>query len=194
MKIPKNLEEIHPPLADANRVANKVSARIMALKASTATIIERLHANHPEAGNVETNKARVLAGETPLPEVLPDHEQVNKNRSELSTLGNSMQISVGNVQREKGIASTKLGEAFASEHTAFVKEIASNLSTLHASHTAYVNFLDAFENTGASNTYLRPVWPNVGSPFDNSGAYHWTFKEMRENGHITMKDIPEAVR
>jgi hypothetical protein len=156
---------------------------------------ERLHTNSPKYGNVELNNARAIAGLTQLPEVLPDHEQITKDRVELNKLAVSMNIARGKVDLQKAIASTKLCEAVAPEHTALVKDMAAKLSALHASHTAYVNFLDALQNTGSANTYLRPVWPTtIGSPFDTTGSYHWTFKEMRENGHITMKEIPEAIR
>jgi hypothetical protein len=190
----KTLEEIHPPLAKSFAVANEINATIASLKASTAIAVQRINANRPELGNVDTNAARIIAGQPVLPETLPDYEQVNKNRVELSKLENARHVATASVQREKSAASIKLGTEVAPQHTALVKDMASKLSAFHASHRAYVNFLGTFENTGASNGALRPVWPNVGSPFDTSGLYHWTFKEMRENGHIAMKDIPEAVR
>jgi hypothetical protein len=195
MKLPKTLEETFQPLAEATDVVNKINTRTHVLRASVALRNERLHTNNPEQGNVDTNKARAIAGLTPLPEILPDHEQIIKDRVELNQLAASMNIARANVDRQKALASAKLCEALTPEHTALVKDMAAKLSALHASHIAYVNFLDALQNTGSSNTHLRPVWPTtIGSPFDTSGTYHWTFKEMRENGHITMKEIPEAIR
>jgi hypothetical protein len=191
MKLPKTLEEIHPPLADATDVINKINTRTHVLRASVALRTERLHTNSPEQGNVELNNARAIAGLTQLPEILPDHEQIVKDRAELNKLAASMNIARANVDRQKALASTKLCEAIAPEHTALVKDMAAKLAALHASHTAYVKFLDALQNTGSANTYLRPVWPTtIGSPFDTSGSYHWTFKEMRENGHITRRSTP----
>ena len=200
MKLPKplaqlKLSDIHQPLADETNNLNSIHARSFALKASAALVNERLQANNPEMGNQDLNKAREAAGLTPLPEVLPDHEQIKQDRAEITKLANAMHIGRAKVEREKSVASKILCEAVDDDHTALVKDMASKLSAFHASHAAYVKFLDAVEATGSSNTLLRPVWPSaIGSPFDTSGAYHWTFREMRENGHIAMRDVPEAVR
>jgi hypothetical protein len=194
MKLPKALDETHPPLAAANDTVNKINARTAALKASTAMAIQRIDANQPEKGNVEINAARAISGQPLLPEILPDYQQVDKNRIELSKLENARHMATANVQREKSAASNKLCAEVAPHHTALVKDMASALSAFQLSHTKYVDFLSALEDTGASNTSLNPVWPGVGHPRDTSGLYHWTFKEMRENGHISMNDIPKAVR
>jgi hypothetical protein len=194
MKLPKALDETHPPLAAANDAANEINATIASLKASTAIAVQRINANRPELGNVDTNAARAISGQPLLPEILSDYQLVDKNRIELSKLENARHMATANVQREKSAASIKLCAEVAPHHTALVKDMASALSAFQLSHTKYVDFLSGLEDTGASNTSLNPVWPGTGHPRDASGLYHWTFKEMRENGHITMKDIPESVR
>jgi hypothetical protein len=195
MKRPTTLEEVHPPYAAANAMVNKLNADITTLKSSTAEIVARLNANRPEFGNVEANQARVFAGQPPLPEILPDLEQVRKNRSDLTRLDSARHIAVAKASVEKEVASRKLCDTIRPEHTALVKDLANKLSAFHASNMRYIEFLDSVENTGSSNTSLSPVWPSgFGHPKDTSGAFHWTFKEMREQGHIGMKDIPEAVR
>jgi hypothetical protein len=195
MKIPTTLEEVHPPCAVANAMVNKLNADITALKSSTAEIVARLNENRPEFGNVEANRARVFAGQPPLPEILPDPEQVAKNRSDLTRLENARHIAVSKASAEKAVASRMFCDKVRPEHTALVKDLAAKLSAFHESYIKYIDFLDSVENTGSSNTSLMPVWPSgFGHPRDASGAFHWTFKEMRENGHIGMKDIPEAVR
>ena len=195
MKKPTSLEDVNPALAPAQADTNTASARITELRADTAIRVARVQAGRPEGGNQEENKRRHILGQTRLPEVLPDEEQINKNREQLTILIAAMPSLAGIVQREKDRASAQLCTQVAGEHTALVKDIASRLSALHASHVRYVEFLDSLENVGASTTSLRPIWPTaIGHPRDSSGMYHWTFKEARENGHIGMKEIPEAVR
>ena len=185
MKLPKTLEELHQPLSVANDELNNQSARVAALRSDTAIRVARIQSNRPEPGNQEENKLRDVLGQTRLPDVLSDVEQVTKNRIELTILTNGMPMRLSAVQREKDVASSKLCDLVASDHRELVKDVASSFSALHGSLTRYFDFLDAIENTGASTTALRPVFPTGFHPRDASGAIHWAIKEMRERPYRT---------
>lgn len=189
------LAEVHPPLTTAEAARNNVLARKQAKQTEAMTIAERIRNNVAEGGNVTANRLRVAMGDDPEPEVLPDAEQLNKVRSEINALTTVFPGVDGAYQREKSIASQKLCAAVAPDHTALVKDFASKLAALHASHIRYVGFLDAVESTQASLGSLRPVSPNaLGFPLDRSGAYYWAFAEFRENGHISINEIPREIR
>jgi hypothetical protein len=156
---------------------------------------ERIRTLKPHPGNAEINRVRALVGDQTLPEVLDDAALLGQLRRSIVEIDRAFPTIDGEYQRENAIASRKLCEAVAPEHTVRVKKIASDLAALHGSLTDYFDFLSAVENTGASTSALRPVFPNgIGHPRDASGPFHWFFKEMRENGHISMKEIPECVR
>lgn len=194
MNLP-TLTEVHPPLIAMEAARNNVLAKKQAQQTEAMTIAERIRNNSPEGGNATANRLRVLMGETPEPEVLPDPEQLNKLRSEIDALNRGFPGIDGAFQREKSIASQKLCAAVAPDHTALVKDLASKLAALHASHIRYVEFLDAVESTQASIGSLRPVSPHaLGHPRDKSGPYYYAFKEFIENGHIGINDVPRETR
>lgn len=190
----KSLEDLNPLLAPAITERDKESTIISALTADTMTRLARVRANRPDPGNRDENQRREVLGLGRLPDVLSDPEEIEKNRIELTIRRNKMPILCDAVQKQKDIASKLLCEEVAPDHTAHVKDVNKNLSGLHGSLTRYFDFLNNVENTGASTTALSPIFPTGLHPRDTSGIFHWTFKEMRENGHISMREIPEAVR
>ena len=193
-KLPDDFEETYPPVGVARADLNNQSARIATLQTENIQRGARIRSNNTRPGNRDENMQRAILGQQLLPEVLSDNEQFAKNEAELAILVRGLPGKVGNLQREKDVASKTLCAMVADDHKALVKDVAANLSAFHASLTTYFDFLDKVEATGASTTALRPIYPNGLHPRDTYGTLHWTFKEMRENGHITMSDIPEAVR
>ena len=119
MKIPA-LKDVHPPLGIAEAKRADGYARISALRTEAITIGKRIDDSAPLQGNADENKLRAAVGDKPLPEVLPDHEQLAKVRDEITVLANASQYLDGVYQREKAIASQKLCEAASGEHTAHV--------------------------------------------------------------------------
>ncbi|MDA9487944.1 hypothetical protein [Bradyrhizobium sp. CCBAU 11361] len=165
------------------------------MRSEAIVIGQRIRDGVPKSGNVEANSFRIMRGEKPEPEILSDPDRLDFLRRQINERVRLSAAFDGALQREKAVASNKLCEAVTPEHTALVSDFAAKLSALHAAHTKYVDFLDAVEASGASMSYLRPVWPAaIGHPRDASASYHWTYKEMREHGHITMNQIPEVVR
>jgi hypothetical protein len=193
MKKP-TLEEVHPPLADAENDLALANAKAGSLRAAIMTRSERVRSNKEMPGNQAINKIRTALGQDLLAEVLPDREQLAKDSRELAIINSGLHVKFGVVQRHREIASAKLCATVAPEYKALVKDVASKFSALHASLTKKYNFLDEVESTGASTTALNPISPNGLHPRDTSGVFHWVFKEMREHGHISMQDIPEIVR
>ncbi|MFC7700916.1 hypothetical protein ACFQX9_30070 [Bradyrhizobium sp. GCM10028915] len=194
MKLP-DLNSLHPPQAVAQADHARNYAEIAAMRSEAIVISQRIRDGVAQSGNVEQNRFRVMRGEAPETEVLADPERLANLRAQIEARVKASAAFDGALQREKAIASKKLCEALAPEHSELVVDIATKLTALHKAHTAYVDFLDAVEATGASTSYLRPIWPTaLGHPKDASATYHWAFKEMREHGHITMNQIPEAVR
>jgi hypothetical protein len=188
--LPKTLEEFDPSLAVAYSELNNQSARAATLRPDIISRKQRISSNNIQMGNQAENNQRAILGQPPVPEALSDYQQLEKDEQELTALTKSMQSKVGLVQRQKDIASAKLCAMVAPEYTVFVKDVASKMSALHASLTKKYNFLDELESTGASTTALNPISPNGLHPRDTSGILHWAFKEMRENGHISMRDKP----
>ena len=194
MKMP-TLEEIHPPLDAATTKLTRQSSRATSLRANAIARNERDRLKQAVLGNKEENNRRAILGEELLPEALSDREQGEKDRAELANIDRAMPSTAGEVQRQRDIASAKLCAKLLPEYTALVKDVASTGSAFHASLTRKFDFLDAVESyRNASTTALRPIFPTGLHPRDASGTLHWTFKEMRENGHISMREIPEAVR
>ena len=195
MKKLPNLETVHPPYAEGIATYNRVNTTKAEKQAAALAISERVRTNRSESGNIEENRLRVLKGLEAEPEVLPDADQLVKVRKEIEAINRNLPGLHGEVQQEKQVASRLLCQSVEGDHAALVTDFFTKLSALNVAHCAYVDFLDAVEATGASTGSLRPIWPSAfGHPRDASAAYHWAFKEGRENGHINYSVIPKAVR
>jgi hypothetical protein len=190
----KTLEEVHPPLDAATTKLTRQSARAASLRANIIARNERVRLNQAVLGNKEENNRRAILGDELLPEVLSDREQEEKDRSELANLDRALPSTAGEVQRQRDIASAKLCAQVSPEYTALVKDFARDFAACHGALTRIYDFTDKIESMRASTTALNPISPNGLHPRETSGIFHWTFREMRENGHISMRDIPEAVR
>jgi hypothetical protein len=194
MNLP-TLKEIHPPLAELE----KLHARALSTKAEKTAkarkLVERIEKGAPDPGNAYDNRLRAILGRPSLQESLPDQEGLNKLRHEIEEADKDAKVLYGELQRARDTASRKLCEAQAPRNKALLNDWAKKLSECHQAHLSYIKFLDEIEATGSSTSYLRPIFSKfIGDPRSKTDAYHYVFSDMLEAGHIEASLIPSEVR
>jgi hypothetical protein len=164
-------------------------------KIECAAIRTRLNQASPESGNDHENRVNALLGRPTAPVKQPDAERLQILLMELNDLQCAVSAVDAAIHTEIRKASVRLCDSKKDEHATFAKAVAQSVIDLQKAHANYVTFIDAINDTGAVTTSLMPIFPTyLGSPFDSSGLYHWTLKEFREGGFVSLKSIPEAVR
>jgi hypothetical protein len=189
------LESFSETLQTLRTEREEYLAEMAKRKIECVAIRLRLNEASPEPGNEHQNRVNALLGRPSVPIVRPDTERLQTLLVELNDLQIAVSMKDTDIHNEIRNASAKLCESVKLEHAQKATAVANAVIELQKAHANYVTFVDKVNDTGAVTTSLMPIFPTyLGSPFDSSGLYHWTLKEFREGGHITMKQIPEAVR
>jgi hypothetical protein len=189
------LDSFSETLAALRTKRNEYLAEMAKRKTECAAIRTRLNQAAPEQGNDHENRVNALLGRPTAPLKQPDTERLQVLLVELHDLGGAVSAVDAAIHTEVRNASVRLCESLKPEHAQKATALANAVIELQKAHANYATFVDKVNDTGAVTTSLMPIFPTyLGSPFDSSGLYHWTLKELREGGFVSLKSIPEAVR
>jgi hypothetical protein len=191
----KSLDSYSPKLPQLRLKRAELFATAAKHRAECAEIRARLQ-NAPSAGNGQENRVLALLGETSQKSTTPsDTERLDELLRTLTDLNAATAMIDSQIQAETRIASTKLCEAVASQHTLLAKDYAKKLNALHAADLTYNAFLDSVEDSGAQTTSLGRVnrsW--LGHPKDVSGGYRYALHELADAKYISRNELHEAIR